>query len=60
MDCSFSDGTSLHVPNTMKMAMVSGGPKYRHQDGNQEPKKTHPKIVGEAGADPEWVECKIN
>jgi hypothetical protein len=60
VDFRFSDGTEFQVSNTTKMAMAGDvGPKYRHQDGNQEPCKDHPKISEKYGARAEWVEYRV-
>ena len=55
----FSDGQSLLVPNTTRMAMNSNGPKYRPQDGNREPCKDHPKIGAIPNTSPTWVEYRL-
>ena len=59
VDFRFSDGQSLYVPSTTKMAMNSNGPKYRPQDGNREPCKDAPKIGAIPNTTPTWVEYRV-
>lgn len=59
VDFIFSSGKRFHVTDSMKMAMEDdNGPKYRHQDGNQEPNKNHPKISEEYGRNETWVKFR--
>ena len=56
----FSDGQRFDVYDSRKMAMNPNGPKYRPEEsGETDPRKQHPKIGAELGAEPTWVKFRI-